>query len=203
MDPQKCLDILCSRARCEHGGTDALKFCNACEMLPSPDAAPSSSSAAAKRDGGDEVEVNDTEFTELSKLELVNLVCSLQSQRVQGYEDYTKALDVLIEEVRIGEYASLCGEMTARFSVISNQIIKLEKKIRKLGLVEVANCIQKVSASYTCIRILYPSTFISFCFCRFFLYRLIFIQCIVCSCDFVSLLVFKSSCSYYFSYIFF
>ena len=152
MDPQKCLDILCRRARCEHGGTDSLKFCSACNFIPptatsnidSSETASSSSSGTSEREGGKNGEDEDGEFANLSKLEMANLFCALQSQRVQGYADYSTALDVLIEEVRIGEYSALCGEMTARFSVISNKIIKLQRKIRKEGLVDIANLIQKV-----------------------------------------------------------
>ena len=146
MDPQKCLEILCSRARCEHGGKDSLKFCSQCDIDSTPttadinEATSSSSSSSSSSSTND----SDDEFGELSKLELVNLFCALQSQRVHGYADYTTALDTLIEETRIGEYAALCGEMTARFSVISNKIITLQRKLRKIGLKDIADFIQKV-----------------------------------------------------------
>ena len=147
MDPQKCLEILCSRARCEHGGTDSLMFCSQCDIKPPSTRTETNSETDATTisSGNDE---GDDEFADLSKLELVNLFSALQSQRVQGYTDYTSALDTLIEETRIGEYAALCGEMTARFSAISNKIIKLLRKIRKIGLIEIAESIQKV-----CMRI--------------------------------------------------
>ena len=141
MDPQKCLEILCSRARCEHGGTDSLMFCSQCDIK--------SSSIPTVSSGNDD---GDDEFADLSKLELVNLFSALQSQRVQGYTDYTTALNILIEETRIGEYAALCGEMTARFSAISNKIIKLLRKIRKIGLIEIAESIQKVCMRFITLK---------------------------------------------------
>ena len=139
MDAQKCLEILCSRADCTNHA-----LCIACETTTT-----STENATVRADEGNETtSANEGtysgSYTDMSPVDLVTLFTTLQAERVQSYRDFRIALDVLIEEIRIAEYASLCGEMTARFSVISNKIIALEAHMRKIGLVEVADLIKKV-----------------------------------------------------------
>ena len=154
MDAQKCLEILCSRVDCTKHSQ-----CIACESakLDITD---------GRTDGinGDGAETNAVltsgsieesvdQFIDLSPVDLVTLFTTLQAERVQCYKDFESALDLLIEEIRIGAYTSLCGEMTARFSVISNKIIALETYMRKTGLTEVADLVRKVKSVYKiCFR---------------------------------------------------
>lgn len=123
MDARTCVEILCKRPNCSHdpSSSNAASICGVC--VPSVD---SQSTATTEYDGG-----NDLGLGDMAALDLLALFSDLQSQRIQAYALYDSALDVLITEGRIAEYSSLCAEMTARFSVISNTIIAVERKLRK------------------------------------------------------------------------
>jgi hypothetical protein len=140
MDAKTCVEILCRRPNCSHNPTsgEAASICGVC--IPSAD---SQNSATTEGGGGD-----DSGLGEMAVLDLLALFSDLQSQRIQAYALYNSALEVLMTEGRIAEYSSLCAEMTARFSVISNTIIAVEGKLRKLQpSMTFADLIRKVQAS--------------------------------------------------------
>jgi hypothetical protein len=72
----------------------------------------------------------DEKIEGMSCTELLNLVTTLQAERVQTYAEYESTLIKLVESKMTKEYPSLCSEMTTRFSVLSKYIIKAKDTLR-------------------------------------------------------------------------
>ena len=72
----------------------------------------------------------DGEIEDMSCTDLLNLVTTLQAERVQTYRDFDDTLKKLIDSKRATEYPGLCSEMTTRFSVVSKYIIKAKDTLR-------------------------------------------------------------------------
>ena len=143
MDSRVYFEILCKRPRCTHdpANGEAPSICGVClPSVPSSSTDPAGTSATASNEA-------DVEVGDLPVLDLLQLFSHLQAQRIQAYQLFDSALDVLITDARIAEYSSLCAEMTARFSVISNTIIAIEGKLRKSHATNFADLIRKVQES--------------------------------------------------------
>jgi hypothetical protein len=69
----------------------------------------------------------------MSCLELLNLFTALQGERVQTFKEYDRIFNTLVESGNVAQYPALCSEMTSRFSVISNYIIKIKEALEMEG----------------------------------------------------------------------
>ena len=68
----------------------------------------------------------------LSNLDILNVLTSLQGERVIAYRDFDSALNLILDhadELRLSEYPLICAEMTATFSTLSSNVILINKEL--------------------------------------------------------------------------
>jgi len=107
----------------------------------SPEKAEAASAGAGA--GANKLDV-DAVLAGSSPLDLVNSFVSLQEQRVQAYKDFNGTFDLLVRNARLEDYPMLCGETTARFAAVSNQILAVKRALVAIGDTYMPRIITKV-----------------------------------------------------------
>jgi hypothetical protein len=122
MDLKECIGILQERkgCGCDH---DTRGFLNDLPAVP---------------------QVISERISSQTSFDLVNILLSLQGERVQTYAIFDETLKVLIAEERVGEYPMLCMEITSRFSAISKTIKEIGGELRRRDLKVLASYVDSV-----------------------------------------------------------
>ena len=141
MDIEKCLEILSDRAKKPMNTPDdmpkieGLKVSGQSHVFESDffsDNVTNDRNDGKNTDEKSQTRVEiDKKIDNMTLTEVLNLVTTLQAERVQMYRDYNNTLKKLIEIERVAEYPILCREMTTKFSVVSKYIIKAKDCLRK------------------------------------------------------------------------
>ena len=133
MDFNASLEILKNRSKDNDANDGAQKKCCSRDHVNQIISLPKESSTQSK----------DLLIT-LTNLELLNLLITLQSERIQTYMGFNSALEELINTKTIHEYPHLCTELTSRFSVISQNIIIIKDIFIERKLDDIANTINRI-----------------------------------------------------------
>ena len=153
MDIKDCLKILSNRESCEYcdsnsngngNGNNPINHASSClksrcheikniekEEINSLSMNKSLVSKDDEENGEEEEDEEENLLNTYSTLDLLNLITTIQGERVIKFKEYDDNLQILLDNNRLGEYPLLCAEMTAIFATLSKSVISIRDILLK------------------------------------------------------------------------